>query len=83
MWSFPFLLGLHLWRRRFTNMHTSKFIRHVGLSFCCLYDRGFSSLGGMTNTRPNPALALDAEAKTFRPAYELIRDDEERLGRDR
>lgn len=37
----------------------------------------------MTNTRPNPALALDADAKTFRPAYELVRDDEERLGRDR
>jgi len=37
----------------------------------------------MTNTRPNPALALDADGKTFRPAYELVRDDEERLGRDR
>ena len=37
----------------------------------------------MTNTRPNPALALDSSAKTFRPAYELVRDDEERLGRDR
>ncbi|KAK5656120.1 hypothetical protein OQA88_4880 [Cercophora sp. LCS_1] len=58
------------------------FIRHLELSFCCLYDRGFSSLGGMTNTRPNPALALDVEKKTFRPAYELVRDDEERLGRD-
>ena len=37
----------------------------------------------MTNTRPNPALALDSGAHTFRPAYELVRDDEERLGRDR
>lgn len=61
-----------------------QFIRHLDLSFCCLYDRGFSSLGGMTNTRPNPALALDGpNGKTFRPAYELMRDDEERLGRDR
>ncbi|KAK0720018.1 hypothetical protein B0H67DRAFT_484685 [Lasiosphaeris hirsuta] len=59
------------------------FIRQLDLSFCCLYDQGFSSLGGMTNTRPNPALALDPDAKTFRPAYELVRDDEERLGRDR
>ncbi|KAK3359749.1 putative FAD synthetase [Lasiosphaeria hispida] len=59
------------------------FIRQLDLSFCCLYEQGFSSLGGMTNTRPNPALALDTDAKTFRPAYELVRDDEERLGRDR
>jgi FAD synthetase len=36
----------------------------------------------MTNTRPNPALALDADAGTFRPAYDLVRDDQERLGRD-
>lgn len=58
------------------------FIRHLGISYCSLYDRGFSSLGGMTNTRPNPALALDADAGTFRPAYDLVRDDQERLGRD-
>lgn len=59
------------------------FIRQLELPFCCLYERGFSSLGGVNNTRPNPALALDAEGKKFRPAYELVRDDEERLGRDR
>ncbi|KAK1768325.1 hypothetical protein QBC33DRAFT_371427 [Phialemonium atrogriseum] len=59
------------------------FIRHLGISYCSLYQQGFSSLGGMKNTRPNPVLALDADAKTFRPAYELMRDDQERLGRDR
>ncbi|KAK0651811.1 hypothetical protein B0T16DRAFT_87641 [Cercophora newfieldiana] len=59
------------------------FIRQLELPFCCLYEQGFSSLGGVTNTRPNPALALDADGKKFRPAYELVRDDEERLGRDR
>ncbi|KAH8905620.1 putative FAD synthetase [Coniochaeta sp. PMI_546] len=59
------------------------FIRHLEIPFCSLYQQGFSSLGGMTNTRPNPALAIDASAKRFRPAYELVRDDEERLGRDR
>ncbi|OIW28903.1 phosphoadenosine phosphosulfate reductase [Coniochaeta ligniaria NRRL 30616] len=59
------------------------FIRHLDIPFCSLYQQGFSSLGGMTNTRPNPALAIDASAKRFRPAYELVRDDEERLGRDR
>ncbi|KAK4214661.1 phosphoadenosine phosphosulfate reductase [Rhypophila decipiens] len=57
------------------------FIRHLGVEFCCLYERGYSSLGGVSNTRPNPALKM--EGNGFRPAYELVRDDEERLGRDR
>lgn len=60
-----------------------QFIRMLEVEFCCLYDRGYSSLGGVNNTRPNPVLALDAEGKRFRPAYELVRDEEERLGRDR
>ncbi|PHH88313.1 hypothetical protein CDD83_7693 [Cordyceps sp. RAO-2017] len=59
------------------------FIRHLEIPFCSLYSRGFTSLGGTRNTRPNPALALGGDAKTFRPAYELVRDDDERLGRDR
>ncbi|EQK98559.1 Rossmann-like alpha/beta/alpha sandwich fold protein [Ophiocordyceps sinensis CO18] len=63
----------------------SQFIRHLDIPFCSLYNRGFTSLGGTRNTRPNPSLALDdgGGAKAFRPAYELVRDDEERLGRDR
>lgn len=62
-----------------------QFIRHLDIPFCSLYNRGFTSLGGTRNTRPNPALALDDDAgiKTFRPAYELVHDEEERLGRDR
>lgn len=59
------------------------FIRHLDIPFCTLYNRGFTSLGGTRNTRPNPALALAGDPKAFRPAYELVRDDEERLGRDR
>ncbi|KAG6127127.1 hypothetical protein E4U12_006056 [Claviceps purpurea] len=59
------------------------FIRCLDVPFCSLYQQGYSSLGGVTNTRPNPALAIDALGTEFRPAYELVRDDEERLGRDR
>ncbi|KAK3498044.1 uncharacterized protein B0T23DRAFT_334564 [Neurospora hispaniola] len=59
------------------------FIRQLDIPFCSLYSQGFSSLGGTKDTRPNPALALNAEGNKFRPAYELTRDDEERLGRDR
>ncbi|GAB1320867.1 3'-phosphoadenosine 5'-phosphosulfate sulfotransferase [Madurella fahalii] len=58
------------------------FIRHLRIPFCELYNRGFTSLGGVTDTRPNPALAVSGDTTKFRPAYELRDDDEERLGRD-
>lgn len=61
----------------------SKFIRHLGLDYCPLYDRGFTSLGGISDTQPNPALAVANDPSHFRPAYELKEDNEERLGRDR
>lgn len=41
---------------------------------------GYTSLGGTTDTHPNPELK---ENGGFRPAYELVEDDKERLGRDR
>ncbi|CAK7565262.1 MAG: 3'-phosphoadenosine 5'-phosphosulfate sulfotransferase [Sporothrix epigloea] len=72
------------------------FIRHFDIPFCDLYNRGFTSLGGTTDTRPNPVLAKTKASRTdagdnsssstptsFRPAYELLDDDEERLGRGR
>lgn len=59
------------------------FIRRLEIPFCELYNRGFTSLGGVTDTRPNPALGVGENATKFRPAYELRDDDEERLGRDR
>ncbi|KAK3707472.1 3'-phosphoadenosine 5'-phosphosulfate sulfotransferase [Vermiconidia calcicola] len=68
------------------------FIRELGVEYCELYDLGYTSLGGTEDTHPNPALAVgDGKAKRgipvegegrFRPAYELIEDGEERLGRD-
>ncbi|KAK4983722.1 3'-phosphoadenosine 5'-phosphosulfate sulfotransferase [Elasticomyces elasticus] len=66
------------------------FIRHLQIPYCPLYDLGYTSLGGTTDTHPNPALkaatkpqSADAEETQYRPAYELVEDDEERLGRDR
>lgn len=63
-----------------------QFIRHLGIPYCELYDRGYTSLGGTTDTHPNPALkastTVSAEGEEFKPAYELVEDDEERLGRD-
>lgn len=69
------------------------FIRHLGIPYCELYDRGYTSLGGTTDTSPNPALKRvvvgdvpggnKEPQEMFRPAYELMDDYEERLGRDR
>ncbi|KAH6672774.1 hypothetical protein F5X68DRAFT_194218 [Plectosphaerella plurivora] len=62
------------------------FIRETGVEYCPLYDQGYTSLGGTTDTLPNPALRKEApsgDEAPHRPAYELMDDYEERLGRDR
>lgn len=62
------------------------FIRHLGLTYCSLYDMGYTSLGGTSDTLPNPRLRVGAEgngaADEYLPAYELTQDQEERLGRN-
>lgn len=67
------------------------FIRALGVPYCSLYDLGYTSLGGTMDTHPNPALRYDNDKDDsggdpsqgrFRPAYELVDDYEERLGRD-
>ncbi|VUC21416.1 unnamed protein product [Clonostachys rosea] len=65
-------LGMFGWR----------FIRYLNIPYCELYDQGYTSLGGKLNTHPNPMLKKEGEAG-FRPAYELVDDNVERLGRDR
>ncbi|KAK1246908.1 hypothetical protein MKX08_000710 [Trichoderma sp. CBMAI-0020] len=57
------------------------FTRHLDIPYCCLYDQGYTSLGGRRDTLPNPRLKKQGDERDFRPAYELIEDDEERLGR--
>lgn len=63
-----------------------QFIRHFEIPYCSLYDRGYTSLGGTTDTHPNPALKAADGVKnndqTFLPAYVLLEDKAERLGRD-
>ncbi|KAI5793120.1 hypothetical protein EDC01DRAFT_728237 [Geopyxis carbonaria] len=66
------------------------FLRALEIPYCRLYDMGYTSLGGTTDTHPNPVL-LETAAQNggdkatphFRPAYELVEDQQERLGRDR
>lgn len=65
------------------------FIRELGVKYCSLYDMGYTSLGGTTDTHPNPALVREVPgdggkgSAVYLPAYELVEDDAERLGRDR
>ncbi|KAJ2968733.1 hypothetical protein NQ176_g9040 [Zarea fungicola] len=59
------------------------FLRQLDIPYCNLYNLGYTSLGGTSNTKPNPKLAIDAEGTKFRPAYDLTRDEDERLGRGR
>ena len=69
------------------------FLRCLHIPYCELYDRGYTSLGGTNDTRPNPALrrerppaeedrlSPETEAGEYRPAYELEDDSLERAGR--
>lgn len=57
------------------------FLRCAELPYCCLYDHGYTSLGAVSNTRPNDALAR--EDGTFAPAYLLPDARLERAGRGR
>lgn len=55
------------------------FLRSYGLPFCSLYNYGYTSLGKVSTTRPNPALRmLDG---SYRPAWELVDPTLERAGR--
>ncbi|OGE55320.1 hypothetical protein PENARI_c004G12117 [Penicillium arizonense] len=60
------------------------FIRHLDLRYCSLYDEGYTSLGGTSDTHPNPRLrkGADGQEKDYLPAYQLTEDMEERLGRN-
>ncbi|WDK10625.1 phosphoadenosine phosphosulfate reductase [Colletotrichum graminicola] len=70
--------------RQRSRLTRAQFIRHFDIPYCPLYDQGYTSLGGTQDTHPNPQLKKQGEnGAGFRPAYELMDDDEERLGRDR
>lgn len=49
--------------------------------YCSLYDRGYTSIGNVRNTRPNPSLERKNEPGTYDPAYTFLNDSLERAGR--
>ena len=55
-----------------------------GLRYCEMYDQGYTSLGGVGDTLRNPKLrCADEDGRVrYRPAYEMVEDEEERAGRE-
>ena len=56
-----------------------KFLRSLKLPFCSLYLHGYTSVGAITNTAPNPALRRDDGS--YGPAWDLTDAHDERKGR--
>ncbi|XP_041367426.1 FAD synthase-like [Gigantopelta aegis] len=61
------------------------FLRSFSLPYCSLYDRGYTSLGSMNNTHPNPTLQyIDKRGIVcYKPAYQLEDSSKERDGRNK
>lgn len=56
------------------------FLKNSSIKYCSLYDKGFTSLGGVDSTIRNPNLKKEGSGN-YLPAYELHDDDLERDGR--
>mmetsp|Transcript_45664 Transcript_45664/g.73086 ORF Transcript_45664/g.73086 Transcript_45664/m.73086 type:complete len:374 (+) Transcript_45664:394-1515(+) len=58
-----------------------RFLLKYNLAYCCLYDHGYTSLGGIHETIPNPLL-YDRHLVKFKPAHQLNHyQNAERFGR--
>ena len=63
--------------------HVWGFLRALGSDtrhWCSLYDKGYTSLGAVSDTRPNPAL-FDAASQRYKAAWLLEDNDKERESR--
>lgn len=63
------------------------FLKHYDLTYCVLYDHGYTSLGEIHNSQKNPHLKMESDAEAFedednyKPAYCLEHGDYERYSR--
>ena len=64
------------------------FLRFFDVPYCCMYDKGFTSVGNRKNTVPNPLLRKEGgeregegEEEEYWPAYMLKDWSQERGGR--
>ncbi|CAO3589814.1 unnamed protein product [Absidia cylindrospora] len=55
------------------------FLIRLRIPYCSLYDEGYTSLGSMENTHPNPD--LEEQEGQYRPAFMLKNELHERCGR--
>lgn len=60
-----------------------RFLRRFNLPYCPLYDRGYTSLGSVSTTAPNPALKVEHDdgSTAYKPAWMLEDAALERAGR--
>eukprot|EP00004_Rigifila_ramosa_P028825 TRINITY_DN9922_c0_g1_i1.p1 TRINITY_DN9922_c0_g1~~TRINITY_DN9922_c0_g1_i1.p1 ORF type:complete len:126 (+),score=19.66 TRINITY_DN9922_c0_g1_i1:163-540(+) len=58
-----------------------EFLLALEVPYCSLYDAGYTSIGAITETVPNPALRHPENAEVFLPAYMLKNGELEREGR--
>ncbi|CAO3650363.1 unnamed protein product [Mucor fragilis] len=57
------------------------FLLELKIPYCSLYDEGYTSLGSMENTYPNPELKDDSQPSGYRHACRLTDELHERDGR--
>lgn len=59
------------------------FLVGCNVEYCSMYDLGYTSLGGISNTLRNPCLRI-GDSDDYYPAYTLLEnaDERERLGRN-
>lgn len=63
---------------RWLHLTTQDMENHI--TYCPLYDMGYTSLGGKYNTAKNPLLLI--HDSQYKAAWEVVDDDIERLGRN-
>lgn len=62
--------------------HVWEFLRRFELPYCSLYNKGYTSIGSVATTKPNPALENVRDGVTkYRPPWALTDGSLERAGR--